>query len=146
MAYTTAQDVLTLLSSQQLAEALDDTGAGATFDSNGNPTGAAASLLNQIISTCSGDVDGRLANIYAVPFGNPPAKVKAATLIFVCEALAFRRLPPEVKNPFTERAEVWRKELTKIGHGELELDLNFPRAYYQGAAVVTPSKVNGSTL
>jgi hypothetical protein len=141
MPYVTQADVLSLLSNTQLVDALND-------DSSGDITSPVnAAVLPNIIAVCSRAVDAKLANIYTVPFPDPaPAKVRDATLIFVCEALLNRRLPPDVKNPFADRANDWRRELVKIGHGELELDQSFPRSFFQGNAILTQSRINGSTL
>lgn len=118
MAYVARQDLLTYFSSQAITKFLDDDGDGQ------EDTG----LLAQIVADASLEVDGRLATTYQVPFADPaPSKVRAAALIFVAEAFYARRNVPPERNPFSPRADYWRRELEGIGTSGHGLDANTNR-------------------
>ena len=119
MADISQTDLQAFISATQMVQFLDDDGDGA-------PDGG---LINTIIANCSAVADGALAPIYNVPFPVVPPPVKAAVIMYVCEALYDRRLTPTEINPFRERATYWRDTLRKIGHGELDLDANSSRAF-----------------
>lgn len=136
MPYTTRANILTLIPAQKLNDALDDDQDGA--EDKG--------LLDALIAQVSGDIDGFLASIYPVPFPDPaPAKVAAAALIFVCEAIYARRLEADQTNPYKSRADIWRDQLEKVGHGIHELDAKQDRQNPPGAAVTETAVVNGTT-
>jgi hypothetical protein len=81
-----------------------------------------------------------------------PAKVQIATTIFVCEALYKRRLAPGEENPFAPDAASWRGSpahpglLVRIGHGEIELDADWPRSFSPGFATVERNRLNANSL
>lgn len=135
-AYCTADDVTAEINSQDLIPFLDD-------ENTGNLNTA---RLELIINRESAKIDGRLANIYNVPFNPVPPTVRDACTVFVCEALYRRRLTPDEKNPFHMEAEEMRERLKLIGNGKLELDLNFPRNYPQGTYVACPISLNSNTM
>lgn len=128
MPYIVQNDVKAYVANNDLIPFLDDDSDGAED----------TSLWANIVATCSADVDGRLASIYSVPFTVVPAKVKAATIIFVCEALYARRITPTEVNPFTKRADEMRKELSKVGAGDMPLDASLVRAFEPGAVITSP--------
>lgn len=136
-AYCTQDDILAEINAADLLPMLDDNNTNDPNDPS--VTGRLAS----IIARESKKIDGRLSNIYNVPFNPVPPAVNDACIVFVCEALYRRRLTPDEKNPFHVEAEDLRKRFTKIGNGELELDLNFPRDYPQGTVTFTPIVMNG---
>lgn len=137
--YTDQASIQNYIDPDALNAALDDNDSG-----NANPA-----LLAAIIQEASLDIDGRLSSIYSTPFpawpGSPPV-VHAAATIFACEIIRDRRLPPDAENPFRKRADVWRERLKLIGKGELNLDFRFPRAFFQGNAIVEPMLVNRNSL
>lgn len=135
MAYCTQIQIQAEIGLQNLAAMTDDTGAGVVN----------AATLNQLIQNASFAIDGSISNIYSVPFGTPPEKVRWACIIFVCEKLYQRRLTPDEKNPYKKQADDLRDIFKKIGNGELELDLNFPRNYYQGTANLQPTIFAGNS-
>ena len=136
--YCSQADITAEINSQDLIAFLDDEGTGLL-----NVT-----RLNQIIDRQAAKIDGRLATIYPTPFNPVPAAVRDACTLFVCEALYRRRLTPDEKNPFHIEAEAMRERLKRIGANEelLDLDVAFPRAFPQGAAITVPVSFNGNSL
>lgn len=128
MAYTERAKILAYIAENDLVAMLDDNRDGL------EDTG----LLTAIINTVSADVDGRISSIYNVPIAPTPPALSYSTTVLVCEALFKRRLVPTEKNPFAKMADDVRDRLTKIGNGELPLDLNVPRDFAQVAAVTAP--------
>lgn len=65
-----------------------------------------------------------------------PAKIREAALILICHSLYQRRLAPEEKNLFQDLADMWRKNLIKLGNGDdgFQLDGTFKRSFSIGAA------------
>lgn len=113
MAYVVKIDVTAKIPPQYLTEALDDDGDGAED----------AGLFDQIVTTASNDVDGYLAGLFTTPFSDPaPAQVRAAALIFVCEAIYARRVNAGESNPFKAQGNFWRERLQQIGDRKLPLD------------------------
>lgn len=105
-------------------------------------------VLSDVITSTQMEIDGTLAPIYSVPFSGAytPPFVVACNTIFACEALYDRRLVPDEKNPFKARADFFRKSLTKIGNGELELDAANPRSFNPGFVITQGSRLCGTTL
>jgi len=135
MAYCNQDDILAEISMQDLIPFLDDDDSGVLN----------TQLLNKIIDRESAKIDGRISNIYTVPLVPTPPACRDACTIFTCEALYRRRLTPDEKNPFHMEAEELRERFKLIGNGKLELDLNFPRNYPQGAVVSAPIAINQNT-
>lgn len=137
MPYVSQNDLLTYFSAQAVTKFLDDNG-------DGNPD---PGLFAQIVADASMEVDGRLSQTYQVPFGDPaPVKVRAAALVFVCEAFYHRRQVPPERNPFTARANYWREELDKIGRDGKGLDWNTNRVVAPVAWTATESWLTDTTL
>lgn len=134
--YCSVDDVTSEINSVDLIPFLDDENQG-TLN---------VARLNSIISRESTKIDGRLSNIYTVPFNPVPPAVRDACTVFVCEALYKRRLVPDERNPFHIEAEALRERFKLIGNGKLELDLNFPRNYYQGVVVQCPIAMNTNSM
>jgi phage gp36-like protein len=135
--YITANDILTLISNNQFIQFTDDDADGV----------ADSGVLDLIITDCSNQVDAFVSSIYTTPFTAPyPSKVREACLVFVCEALYARRLTPSESNPFTARANLWRKILEDVGSGGSPLDGSIPRTFRPGVAITTPSIVNDNTM
>jgi len=136
MSYITRSDVLTLISDSELDQFVDDQ----TNSSDGDLQ------LTSICQMASDTADSYISAIYLTPFvSNIPAKLKSASLIFVCEALYARRQVPGEKNPFTSRANMWRDQLTDIGSGKLPLDVGVTRAFPSGVTVHFPSMLTMNT-
>lgn len=136
MNYCSIDDILAEINTDQLTAMLDDSN-----DGNLN-----TDLLNKIISRESAKIDGRLSTIYPTPFNPIPQVVRDACTVFTCEALWRRRLTPTERNPMTDEANEMRERLKLIGNGDLDLDVNFPRVFQQGAVVQIPISVNTNTL
>lgn len=136
MSYVTRDQVTDLLPEKVLVDALDDDKDGAEDDG----------LLDSIIATAALEVDGYLSGLFTVPFANPPAKVKAASLIFVMEALYQRRQIATDDNPFTKRATWWRTHLQAVGNRELPFDAATPKSSAAGIVTSECSALKGSSL
>lgn len=136
--YCSTDDIISELNGADLIPFCDDTGSGQMSD--------ALTMLNKIIDRESSKIDGRISSIYQTPLVPTPPALRDACAIFVCEALYRRRLSPSEKNPFTMEAEEMRERLKLIGNGKLELDQNFPRAFYQGVVVTCPIAVNTNSM
>ncbi len=134
--YIARNDLLSQISDSQLNNFTDDLGDGSETTSN----------LNTVMTVASNEVDSYLASIYTTPFSPVPAKVKMASIIFACEALYARRLTPDEKNPFKERATMWRKLLIDIGSGKQPLDESFSRGFPPVVAITQPSIINVNPL
>lgn len=105
-AYTTQAALNGYISQANLVSLTDDTGAGSVDQG----------VLSAIIASVSNTCDGLLAATYPVPFtGTPlPTLVVEAATIFACEALYARRLVPNEHNPFSARADIFRKAIFDI--------------------------------
>jgi phage gp36-like protein len=134
VAYTSQNEIEKLIPPQHLNDALDDDRDGSADDD----------VLDQLIAVAANAVDAYLAGLYTVPFETPPAVVKEACLVFACEAVYARRLGLNEKNPFTDRADWWRKRLEKIGAGELPLDASQEKPNTPGAVVTEDVDVDSS--
>ncbi len=136
MNYCSIEDITAEINSADLIAFLDDENTQ-TLNLN---------RLNTIIARESAKIDGRLSNIYNTPFNPVPPAVRDACTIFCVEALWRRRLVPDEKIPVHAEAEELRQRFLDIGAGKLELDVNFPRAFSQGAVVQAPILINSNTL
>lgn len=133
MAYITHQDILTLISGNDIIPYTDDNNDG--IQDNG--------LMDSIIEVCSRMADGYVASIYQTPFADPvPSAIKTATLYFVAESLQSRRLAPTEKNMFTPVANVWRNLLTEVGAGKQPLDSGVTRKVTPGFGIITTSRLS----
>lgn len=137
MAYISQQQVIDEFTLPKLNDALDD-------DQDGQPDDG---LLDRIITAGQLAVDGFLAGRYVTPMDPVPKLAQEATLIFVCEKIYERRRQgPDEKNPYTSRADAFRKELKAIGDGEKSLDAELLPTNTPGAAILKDSAINTSTL
>jgi phage gp36-like protein len=135
--YCTAQKIADEFSLPRLTAALDDDGDG-TADTG---------LLDRLITDAGDTVDGFLAGRYATPFSPVPKLVAEAAFVFVCEKIhARRRQGPDEVNPYTARANDFRKQLKQIADGDLSLDAALVPAFTPGAVIQTDSAINVSTL
>ena len=138
MGYCSKADVLAELNSADYIPFLDDAGTGMPGDADAQ--------LQSIIDRESAKIDGRISSIYRTPIVPTPPSLRDACAVFVSEALYRRRLVPGERNPFTEEAMDMRERLKLIGNGKLELDQNFPRAFFQGTYVSVPIAVNTNSM
>ena len=137
MAYITRNQVLTVISANQLTAFLDDDRDGLEDEGLFAATVAAASL----------PIDGAMAAIYSVPFGDPPPpKASAMCLVFFCEMLYDKRLTPTEKNPFRTRADAFRKELQSIREEGTGFDKNLDRAFTPGFALTADVVFTGTSM
>jgi len=120
-----------------LNDALDDDGDGQVE----------AGLLDRLIASASGAVDGFLQGRYIVPLNPVPSLAVEATLIFTIEKIYNRRKQaPDEKNPYAERATEMRRRLKKISDREESLDATERPAFAPGAVFTQESSLGGSTL
>ena len=119
----------------RLNDALDDDGDGQV-----DPC-----LLDRLISSASGAVDGFLQGRYVTPLNPVPALAVEAALVFTIEKIYNRRKQgPNEKNPYEERASEMRKRLKRISDREESLDAQERPAFRPGAIIERESKLNGS--
>lgn len=136
MSYVSQLDIQNYVDAVNLQAFVDDWAQGVEGQS------AQSAQLDSICSIASNNVDAYVSSIYATPFVNPPATVKAAAAIFAVEILYQRRLTPQEKNPFSAQANIWRERLQKIGAGELPLDEGLNRGFSPVVFGLNKSKVN----
>lgn len=104
-------------------------------------------ILNNLIVNASNYIDGKVGNIYAVPFGNPvPPVIQSMCVTIVCYRLYRRRLAAQENNTFEDDYNDVREILNKVNIGEQHLDLTTPRNYPQGAVVSRPTTYGGGPL
>lgn len=121
----------------RLNDALDDDGDGQVD----------AGLLDRLITSASGAVDGFLQGRYVTPFNPSPAIAMEAALVFTVEKIYNRRKQgPNEKNPYEERATEMRKRLKAIADRKESLDAQEREAFRPGAVISRESRLNGSTL
>jgi len=121
----------------RLNDALDDDGDGQVD----------AGLLDRLITSSSGAVDGFLQGRYVTPLNPVPAIAIEAALVFTIEKVYNRRKQgPDEKNPYEERATEMRKRLKKISDREESLNATEREAFWPGAVITRESRLNGSTL
>lgn len=145
MVYVTREKLETEIPAPHLADAVDDDREG----------GEDADKLDALLLKASSAVDGFLAPLYAVPFADPaPAACQEAAFCFAGELVYARRGVPTDDNPFTKRAEAWRKKLDLMGKGEMPLDstIEIPfietpeqRVKHPGLSVSEETTVNDTT-
>ena len=115
---------------------------------------ASAPFSVQTASVTAGGSHYQVGDIVGLVGGGSylPAKVQMACTAFVCEALYKRRLAPGEENPFKADAESWRGTpthpglLIRIGQGEIDLDVDWPRAFSPGFAVVERNRLEVTSL
>lgn len=140
MPYITSSQIYAEIPQPKVNDALDD-------DGDGRPD---AGILDQIIADAGNEVDGYLQARYPVPFNPAPAIVVQATLIFACEKIYGRREVVNQKNPYTERAAIFRGKvgqpgtLTKIANRELPLDSSELESVVPGAIIAEEAPLNAS--
>ena len=129
MSYITQALIEAQIPAPSLLEACDDT-------KSGDWTAETVATLAAIIAGADAQVDSFLSGLYTVPLSPVAPVAKEASLIFACETIYKRRLAPDEKNPFTERARIWRERLQKIGDGEMPLSTATGSASNIGAAIL----------
>lgn len=130
MAYITQADITNVIDAVNLTAMLDDYATGQI-----NQT-----VLTNILQLASDKADALVSSIYVVPFPPPvPVKIRTAAIIFAAEMLYQRRLTPEQRNPMSDQADHWRKELMDINRGLLSLDYESTRAF---TPIVSSAKYN----
>ena len=134
MSYCTSEQIQTAIPAPHLNDALDD-------DRDGS---ADSGVLTAIIAQADQAVDGYLSGLYTVPFASPPPAAREASFVFACELVYARRQIMD-KNPFTDRANEWRKRLEQIGSGKLPLDAATEKSFTPGAAVLEDAVIDAST-
>jgi phage gp36-like protein len=133
--YVEQADLVGLIPAPFLVQALDD-------DRDGQADPAAWSSVQ--VSACNA-VDGHLGSRFEVPFQPPvPAIVLHAAKIFACEMLYSRRGYHGQQNPFTTQADELRKQLTKIGNGELGLAPDRARVAPSVSIITEPARTTSA--
>ncbi len=90
-------------------------------------------VLNQIIANASGEIDGKVSNIYSTPFSPIPTAVKSMAITIACYRLLRRRLTPDEKNLFYQDYKDAQDFLNKVNIGEAHIDLTQERDFTQVA-------------
>ena len=138
MSYTTSQSIADEIGGwARLNDALDDDGDGQVD----------AGLLDRLIASASGAVDGFLQGRYVTPLNPVPAIALEAALVFTIEKIYNRRKQgPNERNPYEARANEFRERLKRIADRKESLDAQELEAFVPGAVIHRESKLNGSTL
>ena len=106
MAYVTQDDMIGMVPEEELVRALDDDGDGVADND------VWLALSDQV----SGDIDGRLSALYAVPFSvSVPALVTLAARILAAYLLYARRGIADDANPWKPQADAIRARLDRVG-------------------------------
>ena len=130
-AYITQSDIETRISPPDLIAALDDTNSG-TLNT---------AVLDRIISNASTTVDGRLSEIYQVPFNPVPDGVFDSTLDIACYMIFVRTKAGRESNPFVDEYKDAMKWLDNVANGNIGLDQSVSRAfspaYFVGGCIST---------
>jgi phage gp36-like protein len=125
-AYCTTADIQGEIQNADLIACTDDDNTG-----NINQT-----ILNQVISNASGEIDRLVGNVYDTPFNPAPPSVESMAIIITCYRLYRRRLVPDEKNIFWPDYREVRDFLNKVHSREDVLDLSVTADYSQVQADV----------
>jgi phage gp36-like protein len=129
--YVETTDLLGIIPTTHLNEALDD-------DGDGQPD---TGVFDSVADTVSRDIDARLGQRYTTPFSYPyPAVVTYAARMLALEALYARRGQKDDKNPYGKQADAQRAKLDAIGAGTQPLQPGQSRAEPSATAITVPSK------
>jgi phage gp36-like protein len=134
MAYTTQALIEAEIASQDLIALTDD----------GNTGSINSTVLSNLITNVSTWIDGKIANIYDVPFATAPTLIQSICLSVVCYRLYRRRLTPDEKNNYFGDYKDAMELLNQINKGEMHLDLSQARNFPQGAVVSRVTTYGGS--
>jgi phage gp36-like protein len=96
----------------------------APFTGNVNQT-----ILNQVISNASGEIDFYVGSRYSVPFSPTPPSVESMAIVLTCYRLYRRREVPDEKNKYTEDRQEIIKFLQKVKAGDEALDLSVSQEF-----------------
>jgi hypothetical protein len=134
--YVEYSDLQGMIPAQFLLQALDDAGTG-------NPD-----AWDTVQSQACEAVDALLCGRYDTPFqpdpnGNYPAIVTMAAKNFAAELCYNRRGRIEDSNPYRSAADTFRKQLTRIGAGQMPLTPEINVTTQSGTAIVEPSNMRG---
>lgn len=135
MSYIAQSDIEVQIPAPLLLDACDDS-------KSGDWSVETVAILAAIIAGADAQVDSFLSGLYTVPLSPVPPVAKEASLIFACETVYKRRLAPDEKNPFAERARIWRERLQKIGDGEMPLSTATGSAANIGAAILLTAVID----
>ena len=113
MPYALRSDVEIDIPPAFLIQALDDDGDG--IEDPG--------LWDAILAGTDAEIDGFLSRRYPLPLAVSPPALRAGAAVLVCERIHGRRGLHGEKNPFTKRAEDFRKLLESIASGKASLDV-----------------------
>jgi phage gp36-like protein len=128
MRYVEPTDLVGIIPSTHLTEALDDDQDGA----------ADPGVFDAVAETVSRDIDARLGQRYTTPFKYPyPSVVIYAARLLALEALYARRGLKDDKNPYGKQADGQRAKLDAIGAGTQPLQPGQQRAEPSATAIAT---------
>jgi hypothetical protein len=133
--YVNYCDLEGMIPVQFLVQALDDAGTG-------QPT-AWATVQSQACEA----VDALLCGRYDTPFqpdpvtGSYPAIVTMAAKNFAAELCYNRRGRIEDSNPYRSAADTFRRQLTRIGAGQMPLTPEIDVTTQSGTAITEPSSI-----
>ena len=131
MTYVELTDLIGLLPTTHLTEALDDDGDGV----------ADAGVFDSVADSVSREIESKVGQRYTTPFPYPyPAVVVYAARILALEALYNRRGQKDDKNPFAKQADAQRTKLDAIGAGTQPLQPGTKRADPSATVITEESK------
>tara|TARA_R110000868_G_scaffold133813_1_gene345539 strand:- start:1263 stop:1703 length:441 start_codon:yes stop_codon:yes gene_type:complete len=95
-------------------------------------------VLNQVITSASGYIDSKVANIYGqqLPFNPIPSSISSMALTITCYRLLRRAEVPDEKNKFTESWRDAKEFLDRVNKGEAMIDDVVNRDFAQVAFTV----------
>ena len=88
-------------------------------------------ILAQVITNASGEIDRMVGNRYSTPFNPVPPSVQSMALVITCYRLYRRRLTPDETNLYYKDYKDISEFLAKVKTGDEELDLTVQTAFEQ---------------
>lgn len=128
MAYCTQSDLTEQMSTDELVQLTDDTGAGAVD----------ISVAVRAIADADAEIDGYCATRYAVPFATVPALIRKVSVeIAIYNLYARRQGAPEDRRRRYEDAVRWLKD---VARGVVALGADAPAEASDGGPETTVAK------
>jgi len=134
MAYIVKADLKGLIPEEFLNAALDDDGAAC----------ADAGTWDAVADAVEDEINGRLAQTFAVPISPVPEVLKAAARAIAAYVLYQRRAVADEANPWSDQAKYWRDKLDSIGSGEEPLTYEAGRAKAPAVLIEEPARTHSA--
>lgn len=99
-------------------------------------------ILNQVITNSSGEIDQACANLYGtqLPFNPVPSSVANMALTIACYRLVRRRQTADEQNKFYEQYKRVRDFLDRVNSGDAHIDdipfRDFPQVAFTGRSTI----------